>query len=118
MLSALLIAALWLAVEPLDTETGQKAPEPKEQSAARLKLMKETAARIEIRVEEKEGARLTLSAEPVLRWDNHRSFVVDAATFVWLARRIYRDDDDLHAPHLLDVEVLSALRRLVRVGVR
>ena len=29
-------------------------------------------------------------------------------------RRIYRDDDDLHAPHLLDVEVLSALRRLVR----
>ena len=31
-------------------------------------------------------------------------------------RRIYRDDDDLHAPHLLDVEVLSALRRLVHVG--
>src|SRR5438128_9605920 len=28
-------------------------------------------------------------------------------------RRVYRDDDDLHAPHLLDVEVLSALRRLV-----
>jgi predicted nucleic acid-binding protein len=31
-------------------------------------------------------------------------------------RRLYRDDDDLHAPHLLDVEVLSALRRLVRTG--
>jgi predicted nucleic acid-binding protein len=32
-------------------------------------------------------------------------------------RRIYRDDDDdLHAPHLLDVEVLSALRRLVHTG--
>jgi predicted nucleic acid-binding protein len=31
-------------------------------------------------------------------------------------RRIYRDNDDLHAPHLLDVEVLSALRRLVRAG--
>jgi predicted nucleic acid-binding protein len=31
-------------------------------------------------------------------------------------RRIYRDDDDLHAPHLLDVEVLSALRRLVHAG--
>jgi len=31
-------------------------------------------------------------------------------------RRIYRDDDDVHAPHLLDVEVLSALRRLVRAG--
>ena len=28
-------------------------------------------------------------------------------------QRLYRDDDDLHAPHLLDVEVLSALRRLV-----
>jgi predicted nucleic acid-binding protein len=26
------------------------------------------------------------------------------------------DDDTLHAPHLLDVEVLSALRRLVRTG--
>jgi len=25
-------------------------------------------------------------------------------------------DEDLHAPHLLDVEVLSALRRLVRTG--
>lgn len=31
-------------------------------------------------------------------------------------RRIRQDDDDLHAPHLLDVEVLSALRRLVRAG--
>lgn len=31
-------------------------------------------------------------------------------------RRVCRDEDDLHAPHLLDVEVLSALRRLVRAG--
>lgn len=31
-------------------------------------------------------------------------------------RHLYRDDDDVHAPHLLDVEVLSALRRLVRAG--
>ena len=31
-------------------------------------------------------------------------------------RRVYRDDDGLHAPHLLDVEVLSALRRLVHAG--
>ena len=31
-------------------------------------------------------------------------------------RRLYRTDVDLHAPHLLDVEVLSALRRLVRSG--
>ena len=31
-------------------------------------------------------------------------------------RRLYRDDEDFHAPHLLDVEVLSALRRLARTG--
>src|SRR5213594_3586755 len=31
-------------------------------------------------------------------------------------RRIYRDDDDLHAPHLLDLEVVSALRRLLGAG--
>jgi predicted nucleic acid-binding protein len=30
--------------------------------------------------------------------------------------RLFRDDEDIHAPHLLDVEVLSALRRLVREG--
>jgi predicted nucleic acid-binding protein len=30
-------------------------------------------------------------------------------------RRLY-GDEDLHAPHLLDVEVLSALRRLVQAG--
>jgi predicted nucleic acid-binding protein len=31
-------------------------------------------------------------------------------------RRLYKDDEAFHAPHLLDVEVLSALRRLVRAG--
>ena len=30
--------------------------------------------------------------------------------------RLFRDGDDLHAPHLLDVEVAQALRRLIRVG--
>lgn len=30
--------------------------------------------------------------------------------------RLFRDADDLHAPHLLDVEVVQALRRLVRAG--
>jgi predicted nucleic acid-binding protein len=30
--------------------------------------------------------------------------------------RLFRDGDDLHAPHLLDVEVIQALRRLVRAG--
>jgi predicted nucleic acid-binding protein len=31
-------------------------------------------------------------------------------------RRLYTNDEDLHAPHLIDVEVLSALRRLVHAG--
>lgn len=30
--------------------------------------------------------------------------------------RLFRGADDLHAPHLLDVEILQALRRLVRAG--
>ena len=30
--------------------------------------------------------------------------------------RLFRDGDDFHAPHLLDVEVAQALRRLVRDG--
>jgi hypothetical protein len=85
MPSALLVAAFWIAAEPVATEPAQKTPEQKAQNAARLKLMKETAARIEIREEIKEGAKFELRAEPVMRWDNHRSFVVDAATFVWLA---------------------------------
>jgi hypothetical protein len=86
MPSALLIAALLLAAEPVDTETALKA-----QSAARLKLMKETAARIDIRIVGT-GAKLELEEQPVLRWDNPRSFTVDAATFVWL---------DDHRPHVI-----------------
>jgi predicted nucleic acid-binding protein len=52
--------------------------------------------------------------------------VVDASAVVELLlqtelgviveRRLYGDDADLHAPHLLDVEVQSALRRLVHAG--
>ena len=30
--------------------------------------------------------------------------------------RLFRDGDELHAPHLVDVEVAQALRRLVRAG--
>jgi predicted nucleic acid-binding protein len=30
--------------------------------------------------------------------------------------RLFRDHDELHAPHLVDIEVLQGLRRLVRVG--
>lgn len=30
--------------------------------------------------------------------------------------RLFRDDDEFHSPHLIDVEVTQALRRLVRAG--
>ena len=30
--------------------------------------------------------------------------------------RLFRDGDELHAPHLMDVEVVQVLRRLVRMG--
>jgi len=30
--------------------------------------------------------------------------------------RLFRDEDELHVPHLADVEVTQALRRLVRAG--
>ena len=30
--------------------------------------------------------------------------------------RLFRDDDELHAPHVLDVEIVQGLRRLVRSG--
>jgi predicted nucleic acid-binding protein len=30
--------------------------------------------------------------------------------------RLFREDDELHAPHLVDVEFTQGLRRLVRTG--
>jgi predicted nucleic acid-binding protein len=30
--------------------------------------------------------------------------------------RLFGDDDELHAPHLIDVEIVQGLRRLVRTG--
>jgi predicted nucleic acid-binding protein len=30
--------------------------------------------------------------------------------------RLFRDEDELHAPHLVDVELVQGLRRLVRTG--
>jgi predicted nucleic acid-binding protein len=30
--------------------------------------------------------------------------------------RLFQGDDELHAPHLLDVEIVQGLRRLVRTG--
>lgn len=84
MLSALLIA-LWLAADPVDSQPVQTAPDQKAQNADRLKFMKETAARIEIRAEGNEATKLELRPQPVMRYDNNRSFICDAATFVWLA---------------------------------
>ena len=55
----------------------------KSQNAERIELMKETAERIEIRVKGNEGTKLALGTEPVMRWDNDRSRVVDASAFVW-----------------------------------
>lgn len=81
MTSALLTAVLLLPLVQVEPDL-----DPKAQSAARLKLMNETAARFEIRVGKAEGPVLKLAKQPVIRWDNPRSFVVDAATFVWLDR--------------------------------
>ncbi len=79
MKTPLLIAMLCLSAGQVEPELDEKA-----QGAARLKLMKETAARIEIAVDREKGAKLELHAQPVLRWDNNRSRIVDAATFLWL----------------------------------
>ena len=83
MNSALLLTVLLLSVGQIETD-------PKAQSAARLDFMKKTASRIEIRLEGdgQEGngqAKVELTDKPVVRWDNPRSFVVDAATFVWMS---------------------------------
>ena len=69
--------------EPTQAVQEQEAQEQKTQSAARLKFMKETAARLEIRVKGNGGAKLELGTEPVMRWDSVRSRVVDASAFVW-----------------------------------
>jgi hypothetical protein len=80
MKESLLITLLCLSFGQVEPD-----PDPKAQSAARLKLMKETAARIEIAVDREKGLKLELHAQPVLRWDNSRSRIVDAATFLWVA---------------------------------
>jgi predicted nucleic acid-binding protein len=43
-------------------------------------------------------------------------FLLQTATGVRVEARLLRDDDELHAPHLVDVEVVQGLRRLVRMG--
>lgn len=43
-------------------------------------------------------------------------FLLQTSVGVRVEARLFRDGDQFHAPHLLDVEVAQALRRLVRTG--
>ena len=43
-------------------------------------------------------------------------FLLQTALGARVEVRLFRDEDELHAPHLLDVEVVQGLRRLVRTG--
>jgi len=80
MKPSLLIALLIVAAGQPEPKADEKA-----NSAARLKFMQDTAAGIRIHVGDAEGADLELESRPVMRWDNQRSLIHDAATFVWLA---------------------------------
>ena len=43
-------------------------------------------------------------------------FLLQTSIGVRVEERIFRDADELHAPHVVDVEVVQGLRRLVRMG--
>ena len=43
-------------------------------------------------------------------------FLLQTPLGVRVEARFFRDEEELHAPHLLDVEVVQGLRRLVRAG--
>jgi predicted nucleic acid-binding protein len=43
-------------------------------------------------------------------------FLLQTPIGVRVEDRLFRDEDELHAPHLVDVEVVQGLRRLVRTG--
>ena len=43
-------------------------------------------------------------------------FLLQTPVGVRVEDRLFRDEHELHAPHLVDVEVVQALRRLVRTG--
>lgn len=43
-------------------------------------------------------------------------FLLQTALGSRVEARLFRDSDEFHAPHLLDAEVVQALRRLVRAG--
>lgn len=43
-------------------------------------------------------------------------FLLQTPVGVRVEARLFRRDDEFHAPHLIDVEVVQGLRRLVRTG--
>jgi predicted nucleic acid-binding protein len=43
-------------------------------------------------------------------------FLLQTSLGVRVEARLFREDDELHAPHLMDVEITQGLRRLVRSG--
>jgi predicted nucleic acid-binding protein len=43
-------------------------------------------------------------------------FLLQTSLGARVEARLFRDEDELHAPHLLDVEIVQGLRRLVRTG--
>lgn len=43
-------------------------------------------------------------------------FLLQTPTGTRVEARLFRDYHEFHAPHLLDVEIVQALRRLVRTG--
>jgi predicted nucleic acid-binding protein len=43
-------------------------------------------------------------------------FLLQTSTGVRVEARLFRNEEELHAPHLVDVEVVQGLRRLVRMG--
>ena len=43
-------------------------------------------------------------------------FLLQTSLGARVEARLFRNEDELHAPHLLDVEVVQGLRRLVRTG--
>ena len=43
-------------------------------------------------------------------------FLLQTALGTRVEARLFRDDDEFHSPHLIDIEVVHGLRRLVRAG--
>lgn len=43
-------------------------------------------------------------------------FLLQTPLGIRVEARLFRHDDEFHAPHLIDVEVVQGLRRLVRTG--